>query len=171
MLILILLLFPSFRVEKSFPLSQIQSCFYSASASIWKLNRSGSVKTVRTMEELDQGSLRPLLEHLRKSWPCRSLNLQPPAPQAGPLAKSYRDSQCCGSGMIFCGSGSDFSQSFWSDPRSGSDSGSGSCMKTYKHTQISTHIYTHTHTQTYTNTNTHTYTHAHTHYCLYVTVI
>jgi hypothetical protein len=79
--------------------------------------------------------------------------------------------QCCGSGMIFSGSGSDFSQSFGSDP--GSDSGSRSCMKTYTHTQISTHIhtYTHAHTQTYTNTNTHTYTHAHTHYCLYVTVI
>jgi hypothetical protein len=86
--------------------------------------------------------------------------------------------QCCGSGMIFFGSGSDFSQSFGSDPGSdsGSDSGSGSCMKTYTHTQISTHIhtythYTHTHTQTQTYTNTHKYTHAHTHYCLYVTVI
>ncbi len=59
------------------------------------------------------------------------------------------------------GSGSDFSQSFGSDP--GSDSGSGSWMKTYTHTHKSPHTYTHIHTHTHKHTQTQTHIHKHTH--------
>ncbi len=47
------------------------------------------------MERLDQGHLYPLLGHLtwdRHVLACRCLNLLPPAPQAGTIAKSYRES-------------------------------------------------------------------------------
>ncbi len=44
------------------------------------------------MEELDQGYLHLLQEIARQTCPGRSLNPQPPALQASPLAKSHLDS-------------------------------------------------------------------------------
>jgi hypothetical protein len=47
------------------------------------------------MEEFDRSYLHPLLEHPKQSCPSQGLNLQPPAPHAGTLAKSYSNSLHC----------------------------------------------------------------------------
>jgi hypothetical protein len=46
---------------------------------------------IATYSELDQGSLHPLEKFLKQTCPGRGLVLRPPVPQAGTLAKSYRD--------------------------------------------------------------------------------
>ncbi len=47
------------------------------------------------MEEFDRSYLHPLLEHSKQTCPSQGLNLQPPAPHAGTLAKSYSNSLRC----------------------------------------------------------------------------